>query len=245
MNNDGGIFFLILIALIGFGTISHIGPNNGQHTGFVSSVEQSGIIWKTWRAYVKTDPQSSQEDSYCVTDPAVVSQLQNTEQSKESVTVNYSSPLFVWKWQCGGESAIVNSVQVSSLSSSQNNNTFDPTSIGAIPVNNSNPTPLAPQALYGGTIMQKGGIGSTTTDILVYDIKGNILFPSQNYFTVSWNTARDIMWVSCTNGHKINSFSSPSQNKTIRAGSTTQPVEVGIVIENKSVNSISLFCMPS
>src|ERR1035437_1435824 len=113
MNEGGGIGFLILIALIGWGTISHIGANNGQHTGYVTSVEQSGIIWKTWRAYVKTDPQSSQEDSYCVTDPAVISQLQNIEQNKESTTINYTSPFLVWKWQCGGESAIINSTSLS------------------------------------------------------------------------------------------------------------------------------------
>jgi hypothetical protein len=81
-------------------------------------VEQEGLIWKTWRAYVKTDPMSSQEDSYCVTDPSVVSQLQSIETSRALVTINYSSPYLVWKWQCGGEYSIINSVAISDPSAS-------------------------------------------------------------------------------------------------------------------------------
>lgn len=112
MDEALGWFFIIALALFGWGTISHIGAtNNGQHTGYVTAVEQEGLIWKTWRAYVKTDPQSSQEDSYCVTDPSVVNQLQSIEQTRELVTVSYSSPFLVWKWQCGGEQSIISGIQ--------------------------------------------------------------------------------------------------------------------------------------
>jgi hypothetical protein len=110
---DEGLGWIVIIGLglLGWGTISHIGAtNNGEHTGYVTAVEQEGLIWKTWRAYVKTDPQSSQEDSYCVTDPIVVSALRNVEQSRALVTVDYSSPFLVFKWQCGGEQSIINIV---------------------------------------------------------------------------------------------------------------------------------------
>lgn len=66
------IGFLIIAVIVLFCTANLHIPNSGQHTGYVSSVEQSGIIWKTWTAYIKTDPQSSQEDAYCVTDSYVV-----------------------------------------------------------------------------------------------------------------------------------------------------------------------------
>jgi hypothetical protein len=114
------VFLLIIVlALLGWGTISHLGAmNNGQHTGYVTAVEQEGLVWKTWRAYVKTDPMSSQEDSYCVTDPSVVSQLQDIETSRALVAVNYSSPYLVWNWQCGGEGSIINSVTISDPSAS-------------------------------------------------------------------------------------------------------------------------------
>lgn len=113
MSKARGIFALIVLALVGWGTISHIGAtNNGQHTGYVTAVEQEGLIWKTWRAYVKTDPQSSQEDSYCITDLNVVSQVQDLEKNRTLATVNYASPWLVWKWQCGGEGSIIKSVSV-------------------------------------------------------------------------------------------------------------------------------------
>jgi len=93
--------------LVGWGTISHLGAmNNGQHTGYVTAVEQEGLIWKTWRAYVKTDPMSSQEDSYCVTDPSVVSQLQSIETSRALVTINYSSPYLVGNGSAAGNTRL-------------------------------------------------------------------------------------------------------------------------------------------
>ncbi len=56
-----GVLFLVVLALACWGVISHIGATNqGEHTGYVTAVEQEGLIWKTWRAYIKTDPQSSQ-----------------------------------------------------------------------------------------------------------------------------------------------------------------------------------------
>lgn len=110
---DAAIVILIVICAVIYGavSISHIGPaNSGQHTGYISSVEQEGWIWKTWRVYVKTDPQSSQEDSYCVEDPTVIQELQDAEENRDLVTVTYSAPYIVFNWQCGGESSIINGV---------------------------------------------------------------------------------------------------------------------------------------
>lgn len=115
--NDGAELFgwlIVLVLAVGyFSFVSHIGAaNNGQHTGYVTAVEQEGIIWKTWRAYVKTDPQSSQEDVYCVKDAQVVYDLKSTEESRALVTVSYASPLVVFKWECGGESSIIQSISL-------------------------------------------------------------------------------------------------------------------------------------
>ena len=108
MNNNGGIWFLVLIALLGFGTISHIGAtNSGQHTGYVTAIEKEGIFWKTWRVYIKTDPQSSQEDKYCVEDESLISKLQKMQENRQLVTLDYSSPSIVWAWQCGKEPSII------------------------------------------------------------------------------------------------------------------------------------------
>jgi len=102
---------LVVLVIFGLVTISHIGaPNKGQHTGYVTSVEQNGIIWKTWRAYVKTDPQSSQEDEYCIKDPQIITQLQKAELSRGLITLNYSAPVLIFKWNCAGEDSIIRSL---------------------------------------------------------------------------------------------------------------------------------------
>src|ERR1017187_9656964 len=110
-----GLFVIAVIVLL-FIANFHI-PNSGQHTGYVSSVEQSGLFWKTWTAYIKTDPQSSQEDTYCVTDPSVVNQLQSAATQRNLVTVYYSAPMVVWKWQCGSEQSIIQNINSSATTS--------------------------------------------------------------------------------------------------------------------------------
>lgn len=103
-----GVFvgIITILILIGIGS-----PNNGQHTGIVTSVEQTGIIFKTWTAYIKTSSQSTQEDAYCVTDPHVISQLKSDATSVKEVTVNYSRGIFMPITECNGEGSIINSVQ--------------------------------------------------------------------------------------------------------------------------------------
>lgn len=87
-------------------------PNSGQHTGYVTSVEKSGTIFKTWIIYFKTDPQSSQEDTYCIIDPDVLTNLQNFEKERLPITVYYSAPIILWRWQCENKSSIISSVSV-------------------------------------------------------------------------------------------------------------------------------------
>jgi hypothetical protein len=115
-----GLFFLLMVVFITFLFIASFrAPNAGQHTGYITSVEESGYIWKTWTAYVKTDPQSSQEDRYCVIDPSVVNALQSAAIGKTPVTLYYSISAVTWKWQCDGEPSIIRSVSTSSVVSKQ------------------------------------------------------------------------------------------------------------------------------
>lgn len=68
----------------------HIDTGKGQHTGYVTAIEQSGLWWKPWSAYVKTDLSSSQEDKYCVVaDNALILRLQEAAAKKEPVKVLY------------------------------------------------------------------------------------------------------------------------------------------------------------
>ena len=61
------LVFLIIttgVALLPFVTWSNTGI--GQHTGYVSAVDQSGVLFPNYKVYFKTDTSSSQEDVYCV-----------------------------------------------------------------------------------------------------------------------------------------------------------------------------------
>ena len=89
----------------------HINTGVGEHTGYVTAVEKTGLVFKTGTAYIKSDVSSSQEDVYCVTDPAVYARLQELSESKSKVTVKYSSWLAAGISHCNGESAVINSVQ--------------------------------------------------------------------------------------------------------------------------------------
>ncbi|MDE2022427.1 MAG: hypothetical protein KGI71_05965 [Patescibacteria group bacterium] len=86
--------------------------SEGQHTGIITSIEKNGLFFHTWSAYVKTSAQSTQEDKYCVIDPAVIAQLQKYADSVTEVTVHYSNPLMVGVWNCqSNDESIITSVQ--------------------------------------------------------------------------------------------------------------------------------------
>ena len=103
-----GAFFLILIAAFVYFFAIFQTPNSGQHTGYITSVEKTGFIFQTWTVYVKTDPQSSQEDTYCITDSRIITQLQQYEKARLPVTVYYAAPLILWTWQCPQKASIIN-----------------------------------------------------------------------------------------------------------------------------------------
>lgn len=82
----------------------------GEHTGYVTAIERSGLYFKTIRAYVKTDPQSSQEDEYCVVDPEVYSKLEEMSRKKTQITISFLSWIVSgWK-NCSGEDAVIYNV---------------------------------------------------------------------------------------------------------------------------------------
>lgn len=84
---------------------------DAEHTGYITAVEKNGLIWKTGRAYIKTELSSSQEDAYCVEDKALYDQLKEKSENKDSVTVVYKSELIVAPWRCDKESAIITAIK--------------------------------------------------------------------------------------------------------------------------------------
>ena len=83
----------------------HIVTSNGEHKGFITSAETTGLVFKTHTVYVKTDTQSSQEDSYCVVDDEVFKKLKDAVETKEPITVVYIDWFSRGIANCNGELA--------------------------------------------------------------------------------------------------------------------------------------------
>lgn len=89
-----GVFVIITILIVlGIGYIYingiHTQTSQGEHIGFVTAVERNGIFFKTGTAYVKTETDSSQEDSYCFVSADVENKLHKAANSKENVRITY------------------------------------------------------------------------------------------------------------------------------------------------------------
>jgi hypothetical protein len=98
------IGFLLFIAIMLTGCITT--TRDGTHTGQVTAIEENGLIWPTYDAYVKTDATSSQEDVYCVENKELIPILRNLSESRTKITVHYHSELFVAPWRCTGSDII-------------------------------------------------------------------------------------------------------------------------------------------
>ncbi len=97
------LWLILWVPLAGF----HYETGRGEHTGYITAIERTGIIFKTGTAYIKTDTQSSQEDSYCVIDPEIYSQLQQYSTSKTHVNAYFLSWLSAGIKNCSGEDQII------------------------------------------------------------------------------------------------------------------------------------------
>lgn len=122
MKNNRGSVAGYVLGFVGFGLIAyfiliapfvglHIKTSEGTHVGFITATEKSGLFFKTGTAYVKTDTQSSQEDSYCVTDDAVLAQLKDASIKKNKVEVGYIGYYSAGIANCAWEGAVITSVK--------------------------------------------------------------------------------------------------------------------------------------
>jgi len=108
-----GWVFLIPLSFLGvYITGWHLETGRGEHTGYVTAVQKQGIIYKTGRAYVKTDIQSSQEDLYCVIDEEVYIRLQEVSKTKEKVSLKYLSWFASGVKNCEGEGDVIYDFEV-------------------------------------------------------------------------------------------------------------------------------------
>ena len=102
------VIFLSLVMTIKDGV--HFSTGKGEHIGYISSTETTGIIFKTPRAYFKTSLQSSQEDAYCVENKELLDELNSL--TNKNIIIYYRSYIVNGIKYCGGESAIITGVKV-------------------------------------------------------------------------------------------------------------------------------------
>lgn len=107
-----GLLFLAAVLLFiglfaGLATVSWVGRTAGTHTGIVTAVETNSLIWDTRRAYFKTSLESTQEDTYCIQNEALYQRLSEASNTGERLTIRFSHPLIEWRWNCGGDHAII------------------------------------------------------------------------------------------------------------------------------------------
>lgn len=102
------IAFIVITSFTGL----HMQTGEGQHVGYVTATSTHGIFFKTSTAYVKTDTQSSQEDSYCVIDKNVLRQLQDLSDAHAHVQVHFISYFSAGIANCSGEGDIITGAQV-------------------------------------------------------------------------------------------------------------------------------------
>ena len=81
----GFIFLIGIIFPIQFTT------GYGEHVGYVTAVDQTGLFWRNYHIYFKTETESSQEDEYCVMrfNPEMADNLKRVAESKSLVSLKY------------------------------------------------------------------------------------------------------------------------------------------------------------
>lgn len=101
----------LLVALIGTPALccAGWGGADGHHSCYVIAVEdQNNFTWDSTVVFVKTDPQASNEDKYCVNDSDVRKKLEAAARDKTFVVIHYRNKFLMKRWECnGGDSIIV------------------------------------------------------------------------------------------------------------------------------------------
>ena len=109
------IVLTVVVGACGGGCVSEFGGTDGQHTGYITAVENAdNLIFDATIVYVKSNLASTQEDKYCVNDPEVRRSLEQAEAGGQRVTVHYHNDFILWKWECNGASTVIVGVEPAS-----------------------------------------------------------------------------------------------------------------------------------
>ena len=86
------ILLVIGVVIIGgLGGIRFSDVGLGEHSGFITAVDQRGYIFRNYDVYFKTDNSSSQEDRYCINraNTALIEEAKQANRAREQVVITY------------------------------------------------------------------------------------------------------------------------------------------------------------
>ncbi len=77
----------------------------GNHTGFITAIEQQGYFFRNYTVYVKTDNSSSQEDTYCLdrSKTDLADKIKLFSKNRELVSVSFEGVRGFGLGLCSGE----------------------------------------------------------------------------------------------------------------------------------------------
>lgn len=97
-------FLMLAVTLTVFG-VRFSNQGLGNHSGFVTAVDQTGYIFLNYDVYFKTDNSSSQEDTYCVDrhNKPLIDQLKKYNLDRTLVQIEYKGVRGIGFGLCSGE----------------------------------------------------------------------------------------------------------------------------------------------
>ncbi len=101
----GCLVLVLILGAVGFFGINYTSTRGGEHNGYVTALESTGIIWQNWKVYFKTDNSSSQEDIYCLPreDIKLLEKLREANEQRKQVLLKYEG-MRRWGYGiCSGE----------------------------------------------------------------------------------------------------------------------------------------------
>lgn len=109
------ILFIVVVALAAAGHHAGVDTPRGEseYTGYVVDVEHNkGLVLKTTQVHMKTQPRSSSKETFCVMDKKTdhLQALRNALTNQSRVTISYSRPVYVSRFNCNPGLSIVRNV---------------------------------------------------------------------------------------------------------------------------------------
>lgn len=77
---------------------------DAQQIGYVSAIENNGIIFRANFVYIKSELESSQEEMWCVKDEKVLEQLNEARDNRQRIKIIYYDQVFYHPSDCHNSS---------------------------------------------------------------------------------------------------------------------------------------------